>query len=371
VMSNPLTRSAWLLVLWTLAGVPANASASAGQEAEAGPEAAQDEAQDEAGPPLVADAAMTEVTDITCVNPGSDADAWIDKVEKGLYSGVCGTALWFDELFGNLRYDQETDETFGRLGLFEKYDDRDGFDTKVRLRARLALPNLTRRLRLVVGRGDEQTLVEERPTNGQSQAPSSFQTVDDDAWLLGLGYSKRSGLENGFDFGAGVRLNTPVDPYVKASYRHNFIFRGDTMLRLRETPFWRDSRGWGATTQITLDHLATDQVLLRWNNIGTVAQDTEALDWGTDVSLYQSLRKRRAISYTLLLRGETGADVEIQNYGMETRFRQNIFRKWLFLDMSASLTWPREFLEEERKINPGVGIGFEMYFGPVPDEELR
>jgi len=363
-MSNPLTRSAWLLVLWTLSGGPAGASASAGPEAEA-------EARDETGPPLVADAALPEDTDITCVNPGSDADAWIDKVEKGVYSGVCGTALWFDGLFGNLRYDQETDETFGRLGVFEKYDDRDGFDTKVRLRARFALPNLSQRLRLVVGRGDEQTLVEERPTTGQGQAPSSFQTVEDDAWLLGLGYSKRSGLENGFDFGAGVRLNTPVDPYVKASYRHNFIFRGDTMLRLRETPFWRDSRGWGATTQISLDHLATDKVLLRWNNIGTVAQDTEALDWGTDVSLYQSLRKRRAISYTLLLRGETGADVEIQNYGMETRYRQNVFRKWLFLDMSASLTWPREFLEEERKINPGVGIGFEMYFGPVPDEELR
>lgn len=355
LVAHLLTRSAWLLVLWTLSGGPAVAAS-----------------EEATGPPLVADAAVAEeVEDIGCVNPGSDTDEWIDKVEKGVYSGVCGTALWFDGLFGNLRYDQETDETFGRLGVFEKYDDRDGFETKVRLRARFALPNLSHRLRLVVGRGNEQTLLEERPEDGQGQAPSSFQTVEDDAWLLGLGYSKRSGLENGFDFGAGVRLNTPVDPYVKASYRHNFIFRGDTLLRLRETPFWRDSRGWGATTQVSLDHLATDSVLLRWNNIGTVAQDTEALDWGTDISVYKSLRERRAVSFTALLRGETGADVAIQNYGFETRYRQNIFRKWLFLDLSASLTWPRELLEEERKINPGVGLGFEMYFGPVPDVELR
>jgi hypothetical protein len=196
--------------------------------------------------------------------------------------------------------------------------------------------------------------------------------VEDDAWLLGLGYSKDAGLKNGFDFGAGVRLNSGLDPYVKATYRHNLVFRGDTMLRFRETPFWRETRGWGATTQLSLDHLATDRFLFRWNNVGTVAEDdVEGLEWGTDLSLYQSLSERRAISYTALLRGETKADVAIQNYGFETRFRRQLHRKWLFLELSASVTWPREYLEEEREINPGVGIGIEMYLGPVPDVELR
>lgn len=350
------TRPVLLLVVWAIAG--GFAAAAAGRDV-----------GEAAGPPLVADQAMPE--DTRCSEPGSDQNAWIDKVQRGVYGGVCGSARWFDGLFGNARFDQDSDETFGRLGLFENYDRRDQFDTKLRLRARYAFPNLKKRLKLTLGRGDEQELLEDRPVDGQNPTPTSFQTVEDDAWLLGLGYSKQSGLENGFDFGVGVRLNTPVDPYVKGTYRHNFIFRGDTMLRFRETPFWRDSRGWGATTQVSLDHLATDRVLLRWNNIGTVAEDTEALEWGTDVTLYQSLGQRRAISYAALLRGETGADVPIQNYGFETRYRRNLLRKWLFLQLSASVTWPREELVEEREINPGVGIGVEMYFGPVPDVELR
>ena len=153
-----------------------------------------------------------EDDDIGCVSPGSgsDSDAWIDKVEKGVYSGVCGTALWFDGLFGNLRYDQESDETFGRLGVFEKYDDRDGFETKVRLRARLALPNLTRRLRLVVGRGNEQTLVEDRPEDGQGQAPPASDGGGD-AWLLGSATPSGAAWRTASIL-AGVRLNTPVDP---------------------------------------------------------------------------------------------------------------------------------------------------------------
>ncbi len=321
------------------------------------------------GPPLEADAPMPEVA--TCAEPGSDQNAWIDKVQKGVYTSVCSTARWFDGLFGNPRFDQDSDDTFGRLGLFEQYDRRDQLDTRVRLRARYAFPNLKKRVRLTLGRGDEQELVEERPTGSDNPAPASFQSVDDDAWLLGLGYSKQDGLENGFDFGVGVRLRAPVDPYVKATYRHNFVFRGDTLLRFRETPFWRDSRGFGATTQVSLDHLATDRVLLRWSNLGTVAEDTEGLDWGTSFSLYQDLSGRKAISYTALVQGETGADVPLQNYGVETRYRQNVFRRWLFMEVSASLTWPREELTEDREINPGIGIGFEMYFGPVPELEMR
>jgi hypothetical protein len=324
---------------------------------------------DAEGPPAPGPTAPVELT--PCGKPGSDANAWIDRMQRGVYTGVCGTALWFDGLFGNPRYDQDSDETFGRIGFFETYDRRDNFDTRLRLRARVALPNMENRLRLTLGRGVEQELVEERPTNSENPLPPSFQTVSDDAWLLGLGYSKQSGLENGFDFGIGVRLNFPVDPYVKATYRHNFIFSGDTMLRFRETPFWRDSRGFGATTQVALDHLATETLLLRWNNTATVAEDTDGVEWGTGVTAYQSLKERRAISYTALLRGETRAEVGLQNYGVETKYRQSVFRKWLFMELSASVTWPRETLDEQREINPGVGLGFEMYFGPVPDIEMR
>jgi hypothetical protein len=95
------------------------------------------------------------------------------------------------------------------------------------------------------------------------------------------------------------------------------------------------------------------------------------MDWSTSGTVYQSLRKRRAISYTAFLRGETEAEVPLQNLGVETRYRHSIFRKWLFLELSASVTWPRDLLVEDREINPGVGLGVEMYFGPTPDIDLR
>ncbi|MDQ1304049.1 MAG: hypothetical protein QG595_2032 [Pseudomonadota bacterium] len=306
-----------------------------------------------------------------CREPAADDDEWIDSVQRGVYTGVCGAAVWFDGLFGNPRYDQDSNDTFGRIGLYETLDRRDNLDTRLKFRARLALPAFENRARITLGRGDEQQLVEDRPANSENPQPAAFRSDTDDAWLLGLGYGRQDQLERGFDFGIGVRLRFPVDPYVRASYRHNFIFNDRNMLRFRETPFWRDSRGFGATTQLAFDHLVGPRLLLRWNNVGTIAEDTDGLDWGTGVTAFHSLGSRRAISYTALMRGETDADVSLQNYGAEVRYRQQVFRRWLFIELLTSLTWPRETLEEKREINPGIGVGFEMFFGPTPDSQLR
>lgn len=306
----------------------------------------------------------------TCEQPPPERKAAIDSVQRGVYLGVCNTARWFDGLFGTRRFDQDSDATYGRLKLAEDWDDRDGFDTRLRLRARFALPNMQDRLRLVFGRVDDREIIEDaRP--GGSSLPQNFQRVDDEAWLLGLGYSEQSGLENGWDFGAGIKIHTPVDPYTKASYRHNFTFNDATALRARQTVFWRDSLGLGETTEIDLDYLLTPELLLRWDNTGTLTEDVSRLEWTSALTLFQSLGDRRGLSYTTFVSGVANTDVPIRDYGAELRYRKRVLREWLFLEARASVTWPRETLAEEREINPGVGIGFEMYFGPVPALELR
>ncbi len=321
------------------------------------------------GPPAPAEESASESPEeYQCDQPGSDGQAFVDKMQRGVYATVCGTARWFDGLFGTRRYDQDSDATFGRMSLFESWDDRDGLDTRLRLRARFALPTMQDRLKLLFGRVDDRDIIEE---SRNASLPSSFERVDDEAWLLGLGYSKQEGFENGFDFGAGVRIRTPPDPYLKATYRHNIVFDENTALRARQTVFWRDSRGYGETTELDFDHLLTPTLLLRWDNSATLAEDVERIEWYSAVIAFQSLSARRAVSYTTFVRGVMNTDVPVRDFGVELRFRRQTFRKWLFLELRSSLTWPRETLEEDREINPGVGIGFEMYFGPVPDEQLR
>lgn len=362
--------AAGLTLLWP--GIPAvlaeePATGIAMEPAEMPPAAAAD-----AGPapdPVTRD--DSQRLEYQCDQPGSTGGEMLDRMQRGVYLGVCGTARWFDGLFGTRRYDQDSDATFGRLGVTEVWDDRDGLRTRVRLRARLALPTAKRRMALLFGRADDQEIERDSQAETGTAMPSSFNHVRDESWLLGLGYTKQGQLRNGFDFGAGVRLRTPVDPYLKGTYRHNVVFSDDVTLRARQTLFWRDSRGFGETTEISLDKLLSPQLLLRWDNGATLAEDVRRLEWYSALITYQSLGDHRGLAYTGFVRGVMNTDVPLRDYGVELRYRVGVLRKWLFLEARTSLTWPRETLEEKRDINPGVGLGFEMYFGPVPEDEMR
>jgi len=301
----------------------------------------------------------------------TEGDELIDQVQRGVYYGVCGVAHWFDGLFGTTRYDADSGDSFGRIGVFPGWDDRDGLSTRVRLRARLVLPAMEERLALVVGRGDQQDFTEEQASSTGTPVPASFRRIDDDQWLVGLAYGRRDAFENGFDYGTGIRIRAPLDPYVKGAYTHHFVLDQQTLLRLRQTAFWRNSRGLGTKSEVMFDRVLGERYLLRWNNAGTVAGDTEGVEWGSVVSLFHNFSDRRGMIYSVLSEGETSADIKLQNYGVETRYRQNVGRRWLFMELSASATWPRETLDERRRFNPGVGIGFDMYFGPVPERQMR
>ena len=64
--------------------------------------------------------------------------------------------------------------------------------------------------------------------------------------------------------------------------------------------------------------------------------------------------------------GETDYEVPLRDYGFELRYRRQISREWLFVELLTYVNWPRDFLTEQRERNVGVGIEFEMQFGDWP-----
>ena len=302
------------------------------------------------------------------------AATWLDKSNVGFYQAVCSSVAWFDGFFGSRDYDRASAQTFGRVGVGGFWDERDGFDQTLRFRARYALPQLQKRTSLLIGRGTDREAVE----NSDSPAPvdsipSSFNKVEDDAFLVGLGYSRSKGIERGFDFSVGVKVRAPPEPYVKTAYRRAWDVSARTLISVKPMVYWRYDEGIGATLSASADQLLTRRMMLRWSNSANVSQDreVEGVEWVSRLSLFQQLTNRRALTHGLLLHGETKSEVPIRNYGYEFRYRQRILRKWLFLEFLTSLTWPKEFIWEKREANFGAGIGLEMYFGPNPEEQLR
>jgi hypothetical protein len=293
-------------------------------------------------------------------------DPLLDKTQQALYDVVNNSAHWIDGFFGTAEIDQGSNVSRGRVTLGSHWDERDGIDFKFRFKARIPLPALENRTRLVFGRGDADDYADGTENQETDALPGQFNDFEDDDWLLGVGYSRNGQFSKGFDFGVGMKLSSPLEPYVRATYRWNRSLSSDWLWRLRPQVFWQNQRGLGTSLNSILDYAVNSSWLLRtWTNL-QVEDDVAGLGWSNNFIAYQSLTNRKAMSYTLFISGETDHEVEIQNVGFALRFRRRFSREYLFIILSTSLSWPREFIEEKRESNFGVGIEFEMQFGDWP-----
>ena len=310
-----------------------------------------------------------------CTQYDAEYDTWMDRSQIKIYRTVCGATAWFDGFFGDRRYDQVTGETFGRISAGGYWDQRNGFDPRVRFRARFALPSLRDRGSLLIGRGDEQDVIEERNTSRDDQNPVAPSPNQDEnvSTFVGFGWDQLASLTRGLSLSAGVRLSTPIEPIIKIKYRRNWQLTERNLLSIRPLAYWRSQEGLGATVQLDVDHVINSAFLFRWANYGNVSQDeeVEGVNWGTTFFLFQALSEKQALTYSVFARGETNAPITFQNTGFEFRYRQRILRKWLFIEYNGGVSWPRYLPEETRKANFGSGLRLEAYFGPAPDHWMR
>ena len=168
-----------------------------------------------AGPPApaveatVGDSGQQTEPNDPCDQFDGQYDSWLDRGQVGLYSTVCEAAAWFDGFFGEARYDTATGETYGRLSTGGFYDQRDGFNSRLRFRTRFAFPSLRKRGNFFVGRGNEDEVLENRGVSDQEEDLPSISNDDDDSLFAGFGFNRYSGIERGLDFRVGAKLTCP------------------------------------------------------------------------------------------------------------------------------------------------------------------
>lgn len=294
--------------------------------------------------------------------------AMLDQFRTGVERSVCVTAWRFDSLFGVLPEDElvDTRRAHGRLRAGVEWDDRDGFGNELTLRTQVQLPLARQRMNLVFGRDTDEAFVEGGSREFEGGA---FAEEDEErSWLLGLGYMPVRGTRSRLGLGAGVRLRTPPEPYVQASYWYQTRLSELLLMRARQTVFWESEDGFGTATRVSLEHMLREDRMLRWANNLRISEATDGMRWNTNLTLYQSLGNARAIALRGGVRGETGREVSPHEYRLLVIFRQQFLREWLFLELRGGGGWLREELEEPREFVPEAAVVLEMSFGRHPRE---
>ena len=286
---------------------------------------------------------------------------FIDRAHLGVWNAVWRSAMRMDGWFGS----QAGDETLyqqanGSISPALLWDKFDGLQPRLRFDVDVPLPHMNSRLHAFVGRVNREEYVTER-TPASGAFAQQYGPVEEDETLFGIRY--RSPKQGGnWEADAGIRFRSPLDPFVKGSYR---FLRGSsehTLYSFRETAFWQNSEKFGFTSRIDIERVVKTW-MLRWTGSGTISQETEGVRGYTSLTIMRGMPNRRAIAAQIFTTGEFDSPVPTENYGVKLGYRRAVARDWLVLETRVSCTFPREELSEERITNWGVGIGLEMYFG--------
>ncbi|MGQ0429339.1 MAG: hypothetical protein ACT4UQ_05360 [Gammaproteobacteria bacterium] len=322
--------------------------------------------------PPAAIAADTEAGQYTgCRGELPDDARRLDAMRAGLERGVCSTARFVDRLFGGEHeYAEGEDETNGRAGLALNWNEQDDFALDGRFRASVELPALSERFNATIGRASREEYVADEIVD-VGPAGGAFSDDDPAEWFAGFGYRVLRERDSRFDLGAGIKLESPLNPYANARYRHYFYRGDDRLLTLRTTAFVENDEGFGVTQAFDFDRVLGRDWLLRWGNSFRWSEETQGVRWRTRLALYHAIDYRRAMRFEINMRGESDG-TQPDHYGFRITHRRSILREWLFFEFGATLFWADGPLPSDRcDACVGASAGFEVLFGDAYDRVLR
>lgn len=285
----------------------------------------------------------------------------LDSSHDYLVSFIDDPIIWFDSFFGDERMDEENlPVTFIRLRLVTRYTEGDGFTFPVRVRASVRMPNLNKKFRfIVIGASadesrsilsdDSSDLVDSNGNRGEKTN-------------VGLRYSIYQSLREYISFGGGLRFSLPLEYYVRVRYRR-FLHIGEVnVVRFSETGFWNSLDGFGETSRLDFDRKLTKTTSGRLSFIGTYSNISQGVDWGSEANIFKKLNKKSALSFDLGAYGRTRPVREVTTYRVGLRYRRNIYRPWLFVELAPEESWVLQDDTGERDAIAAISLVLEVQF---------
>ena len=266
-----------------------------------------------------------------------DADSpWLDSGHEYIVENADNIAEWMDNFFGVNRAEEEAPYSTLRLRMNHEWDEIDGWDNGLSLRGKVHLPKLNKRVSLLFSDDDENT--------GSDDLLIDKQDSPDD---VALQYTARERKHYRVDFKVGLRSSL----YPKASMRYRYEYPlMDTLIgRFSEDVLYRGDDGFGSRTRLEVDKILTENKVLQWYNRVDWEEEESGLSWNSGVSLNRRLSERRAIGYYVAASGDTKPDYFTTSYGLGLRYRQNIYKHWLFAEVQPSYHWRRAEYEDSRE----------------------
>lgn len=246
-------------------------------------------------------------------------------------------ANWVDNFFADDRIYDEKQGSYIKLNVLQTYFENGDPIYDAQIKAKLDIPKTQKRLQLFIVSVDED--------ESDAQQTSIDKTVEKQEQSIGLQFFNPDLKLWKVTTIAGVRIHSGLDPFARLKFRR-LIEKEFWTYRFTESIFWFESDGAGETTRLDMDRRLTKKLLFRSTTQATWKNINHYFDTGQDLIIFQNINKHKSLAYQLGTRGIIDSRVDPQvyatDYFLSVRYRQQMHKKWLYLDIIPSINHPRE-----------------------------
>lgn len=278
----------------------------------------------------------------------------MDRVHGAVSWGLVETVDTFDGFFGDDRVPEENNETLLRVSLPYTIKESDESEFKPTVNARVALPRLQNRLHLIL---DEVT--EEDDDDGRRRRQDDDEE-DRQRFSLGLRYLAKERYRIRINYDAGVRLNSGLDPFVRARASRAFSLK-KWVPRVTEDLLWTEKESLTSTSTLNFDRPVVTTVMFRASSRMIWEEDDYGVKPSQNLILFWRPSDVRAGSLNLGVSGLTHPATVVDKYRAAVTYRQRIFRDWIFVELTPEAQFPRD---RDFSFTPMLTLKLEMIFGP-------
>lgn len=282
----------------------------------------------------------------------------LDVAQSYLSRNIESLSRSIDAFFGDDRIYEEESGTYLQFRGSTIYREDGAVDFDSQFRGRIDLPNLEKKLALIIESDADSTIAQNNIAAGQ---PKVLDSLDERQASASLQYIVKELKDWNVRLLPGIRLTWPPDTLLKLRLRNQQKLDENWLSRFTLTPGWFSDHGWEVRGLMDLERQVGPDALFRASSEAIwLADERHNFDLAQVFTFAHPLSRRDLMAYTIGLTAVTYPSLVATSYFGNVRYRRNIHRHWLFLEIRPQVAFERE---DDFRLEPSMALTLEILFG--------
>lgn len=281
----------------------------------------------------------------------------LDRQKKKVDTQAQRAAQWVDSFFYDSNHEAEVATSQFRIRPELHYREEQGAKARLKFSLKFKLPNIERKVSLVVGNGGE-----------DSDFNDSVDDTTEDT-VVGVQFFGKQRKSWHTSLSAGVKFNAfagfigPRASFFKTLGEKN-SYQFTQTLRYQTNNFWQIISRLDLNRAISARYFFRQTLDGRWRG-----ERSEEEGYRTRLSslLTRRLENSAGLQYDFTTVFHTRPNTHVDRYTLSVRYRKRTWREWFYYEIAPEVSFEDEF---DYQANAGIRLRVEFFFGADKDTQF-